>query len=238
MLHSETRAARCLGGATILLFTHVLAACGSAVEREPGAGGGDAGGGTPSSTSTATSSGGDGGCGPYERACNCAECDGTCVQECNYSPEWSCHTPGPPGDDEFACGGYVNCGAPNQACIHVAPAGDGCDDYFCADVPYACEGDATCDCLAPYVDEQIFDAECTERDGTERPGVEIRLTGTSARPPWDHPACGLETCLIEENESCWLCISDGGATETDACSWGRPDVPVGVTCTIVWGANG
>ncbi len=233
MLSRKTRAAQRLARTTAAVSALGLVACGSEVEREPGGGGGDA---TPASSSSsgqgAAGAGGSDVCEPYEQACNCAECAGTCLQECNYSAEWTCHTPEPPGDDEFACGGFVNCGAPNQACIHVAPAGDGCVDYFCADVPLECEGTPTCDCLAPYVDEQLFDAEC--QDGQ---GVEIRLTGTSAQPPWDHPACGLETCVEEEHESCWLCISDGGTTETHECSWGTPSVP-NATCTFVWGSNG
>ncbi len=213
-----------------------LAACSSDVETDPDLGGGGRG----TTSSIATGAGGDdpgeggagGGpaCEPYDQACNCADCDGSCVQACNYEPQWECFAPGPPGDGEFSCGGWENCVVGYHACIHVSPLGDGCVDYFCAEVPSDCTGDASCDCIAQYIDGAQFPTTCADGGNGE---VTVEYQAYAEEPPWDAPWCGDATC--GQDEGCYSCVTDGGMGDPYwECSVESPSIPGIQGCTTRW----
>lgn len=227
----------------LLVLAVVPAACGSSVETVETTSSG-AGGAHPTSAtsgaSTATSGGGHGqtgagGCQPWEE-CTCAPCDeqgGTCLLRCNFGAGYECFTPGPPAEDEFSCGGFVNCDG-TQACIDVdQAAGDTCIDHFCAVLPDVCAYDRTCACLAPFIDDPIFaqgPGACTDVGGE----IHVTYAGGAARPPWDAPWCGPESCAGEE--VCWACSTDGdGTVDSYVCSATDPGPDGSPSCTRQWG---
>jgi hypothetical protein len=215
----------------------LLPACGSSVEATS-----SGAGGSPTGASTAMSAGageggagGGGGCQPWEE-CTCAPCDeqgGTCLVRCNFGAGYECFAPGPPAEDEFSCGGFVNCDI-TEACVDVEQAaGDTCIDHFCAVLPDACAHDRTCSCLATYIDDPSFaqgPGACTD-DGGE---IHVTYAGGAQRPPWDEPWCGAETC--EGDEVCWACSTDGdGTVDTHVCAAADPGPDGDPSCTRQWG---
>lgn len=225
--------------ALIGLFT-LLTACGSSVE-----GTGSGAGGASTSASTATSGGGQGeagagagDCQPWEE-CTCAPCDeqgGTCLIRCNFGAGYECFAPGPPAEDEFSCGGFENCDR-TEACIDVEQGpGDTCIEHFCVALPAACADDATCTCLAPYIDDPPSDAgtvgTCTDEGGE----IHVSYSGSARRPPWDDPWCGTATC--GEQEVCWACSTDGDATvDTFVCASSDPGPDGDPSCVRQWGSQ-
>jgi len=80
---------------------------------------------------------------------SCADCEvdeycHTCkaVHEKTYS--WFQLPTLGPGD--FRCD-WVACG-PGQVCASTHPAGDGCPDARCVELPASCENDVTCTCVS------------------------------------------------------------------------------------------
>lgn len=218
----------------------LLPACGSDVETDgdPGAGGGDGTGGSQgdggSGQVTSQVSGGSGGedCDSFDAECNCRECGGTCIQACNYDSAWDCYEPPAPAAGERSCGGFENCDA-SEACIQVTPMGDGCVDFFCTLLPSDCEAEPTCACVAEFTDEHDFGTECTDEGG-----LEVLFYGDASDPPWDRPACGVESCGV--NESCWTCYTDGSSGEDSGfsvCAVEDPTAFGAQSCIAVWTAG-
>jgi hypothetical protein len=87
---------------------------------------------------------------------------------CNYANgvTHGCHDVPVPEPGEFVCK-WTTC-ATGALCLDTQPAGDGCEEAKCADLPAECAGDPTCACIAP-----LFNTSgCTEdADGN------ITLTG-------------------------------------------------------------
>jgi len=143
--------------AVIVVVVAAVTGCDDDTSGGGGAGGGSGGvggvGGTTSASSSSTSGGS-----------TCADCtdDQTC-STCWYvhRTTHSCHDNEPVGPDQFACR-WLACQQGTQVCGMVNPAGDGCQDAQCLEMPSECVATPTCECLEQHA---TFSTSSCEVDG-------------------------------------------------------------------------
>lgn len=136
----------CVG---LVVFAVAAVACTTS-SGGPGSGGSGGGASSSSSTQTQTQSsvsvttGGD----PTTTPCSKNPCGANeACAVCHYSLSEGhvCHEKDAPSGGDFACD-WLACG-PSEACVHVAPAQDGCFEAACEPLPPACAETPECGCV-------------------------------------------------------------------------------------------